>query len=123
MEAALIIGRQLMGFLGLGIDFRDDRERPFLVECTWYDRFKRQGQKYTHEVKVTDLGGSFLSPCKFTTNEKSTLAEFYYGASKATAHLTVGSEHKLDPRLFREGCQLIADTTERILGDLAQLSS
>jgi hypothetical protein len=92
-ETALVHGRQLIEFLGLGTDF--DRDPPNLFPKESYHRYKRNGVTYTDEVKITDIGGKFLKPSDLTPVEESILAQFSFGASKATAHLTEGSDHKL----------------------------
>jgi hypothetical protein len=106
VEAAIIAGRQLIQFLGFNIDYPDGKEGPILVEDTKYHSYKRGGDKYTDEVKIVNLGRPFLKLASLTDQEKSILAEFCHGASKSTAHLTEGSEHKLD-RVFCPGCDLI----------------
>ena len=107
IEATLMAGRQLIQFLGFNIDYPDDKEgRPTLIKDTEYHNYKRCCEKYTDEVKITDLGGSFLKLESLTDAEKSILVEFCHGASKSTAHLTEGSGHKLD-LVFCPGCDLI----------------
>jgi hypothetical protein len=104
VEAAIIAGRQLIQFLGLGIEFRGN-ERPSLKSKTCYERYKKGDDYYTAEVKVVNVGGGFTEMADSTEKEKRTLAEFLHGASKATAHLTEGSGHTLnenDGRFFTE---------------------
>jgi hypothetical protein len=105
VEAAIIAGRQLIQFLGFGIKYNREG-RPILAECTKYHDYGKDGDRYTDEVKIVDLGGSFLKLTSLTDQKKSILAEFCHGASKSTAHLTEGSEHKL-PYVFCPGCDLI----------------
>jgi hypothetical protein len=116
MEAAIIAGRQLIQFLGFGIEYKEGF--PILVECTKYHRYKKDdGAYYTDEVKIKNLGGSFLKLEDLTDQEKSILAEFCHGASKSTAHLTEGSEHKLD-LVFCPGCELILKLVSTELSNL-----
>jgi hypothetical protein len=107
VEAAIMAGRQLIQFLGLGIEFREDGQRPVLAENISYERYKKSSSKYTDEVKVIDVGGKFQKLTDLTDEEKSILAEFLHGASKASAHLTEGSGHKLDSPVFSQACVLI----------------
>jgi hypothetical protein len=106
VEAAIIVGRQLIQFLGFNIEYPDHIEDPILAECTKYHRYKKGGDTYTDEVKIVNLGRPFLKLASLTDQERSILAEFCHGASKSTAHLTEGSEHKLD-LVFCPGCELI----------------
>jgi hypothetical protein len=65
---------------------------------------------YTDEVKVVNVGGAFIEMADLIEEEKRILAEFLHGPSKATAHLTEGSGHKLnenDGEVFSRGCVLI----------------
>jgi hypothetical protein len=107
VEAAIMAGRQLIQFLGLGIEFREDGQRPVLAENISYESYKKGGSKYADEVKVIDVGGKFQKLADLTAEEKSILAEFLHGASKASAHLTEGSGHKLDSPVFSQACVLI----------------
>jgi hypothetical protein len=43
VEAAIMTGRQLIQFLGLGIEFREDGQRPVLVENISYESCKKGG--------------------------------------------------------------------------------
>jgi hypothetical protein len=112
-EAAIIAGRQLIQFLGFGIKYNGEG-RPMLSECTNYHDYPKDGDKYTDEVKIVDLGGSFLRLESLTEEQRSILAEFYQGASKSTAHLTEGSDHKLRD-VFCPGCELILKLVSKAL--------
>lgn len=104
VESAIIVGRQLIQFLGFGVKHE---ERPILEPDPDYHTYTKDGDKYTDEVKVTDVRGSFLPLSDLTPEDQSVLAEFYHGASKSTAHLTHGSGHGLDRTIFCRGCALI----------------
>jgi hypothetical protein len=123
VEAAIMAGRQLIYFLGLNIQFRDDEQRPILVEDISYESYKKSGSKYTDEVKVKNIGGQFQKLVDLTDEEKSILAEFLHGASKATAHLTEGSGHKLDNAVFSRGCVLILNLISNALPILQRAAS
>jgi hypothetical protein len=100
----------MIQFLGLGIRFQKNAERPSLVEKTDYFSFEKEDGTYTDEVKIVNLGGDFQKLSALTDEQKVTLAEFLHGASKATAHLTEGSGHKLNENhctVFICGCDLI----------------
>jgi hypothetical protein len=101
VEAGVVSGRLLLQFLGLGIELRPD---PRLVER--HDYFEKpKGQ--TDEVKVPDLGGSFVDLSELSDEDKLVLAEFHYGASKACAHFTWESEHGLDVEIIHRASDLI----------------
>lgn len=76
--------------------------------------------EYSDEVKITDFGKESQDPCGLQPNVKADLAQFCFGASKATAHLTEGSHHKLNDdngAIFIRGCKLIDDLVTKKLGD------
>jgi len=118
VEAAIIAGRQLIQFLGLGIKFSPNEERPTLEQKIKYHRYKKDGIACTDEVKVVNVGGEFLKLSRLKEEDKRILAEFLYGASKATAHLTEGSNHKLNDNggeVFLRGCELILELVSNAL--------
>jgi len=101
VEAGVISGRLLIQFLGLGIELRPDLR---LVER--HDYFERsKGQ--TDEVKVSDVGGSFVDLSELSDEDKLVLAKFHYGASKACAHFTWESDHGLDVEVIHRASDLI----------------
>jgi hypothetical protein len=121
VEAALVYGRQLIEFLGLGI--RPNEHPPVLCEKTGYYQYKRGGTSNTDEVKITDLGGQFQKKSALSKEDQSTLARFCFGASKATAHLTEGSGHNLNENngaIFIRGCKLIDELVKGKLGDMLE---
>jgi hypothetical protein len=105
VEAALMAGRQLLQFLGLKIK-SEDGQRPILRPDTTYRCFNDR----CYEVKIVNLGGEFQEVADLEADEERILAEFIYGANKATAHLTEDSGHKLwdnDGEVFFRGCEII----------------
>jgi hypothetical protein len=99
----LMAGRQLIEFLGIGLERKGPRA---LKAKTCYQSF--EGRCYA--VKIPNLGGEFQDPCKLQPREKRILAEFIYGAEKSSAHLTEDSKHKLwdnDGEVFYRGCKII----------------
>jgi hypothetical protein len=117
----LVYGRQLIEFLGLGI--RPNKYPPTLREKTTYHQYERDGNVNTDEVKITDLGRQFQKKSSLSKEAQSTLAEFCFGASKATAHLTEGSRHKLNDNngaIFIRGCKLIEKLVKDKLGDMLE---
>jgi hypothetical protein len=83
--------------------------------------YDREDGKYTDEVKIVNLGGDFQKLCSLSAEEKVTLAEFFHGASKATAHLTEGSDHKLNENqcaVFVRACNLIIRLVTEALSSL-----
>jgi hypothetical protein len=74
VEAALMAGRQLIQFLGLGIEFRG-YQGPFLKPCTKYKPFGK-GDDRCFEVKIVNLGGDFQNIKE--PEEERLLAEFLY---------------------------------------------
>jgi hypothetical protein len=82
----------------------------------------------TDEVKITDLGGCFVDPARLRHRDAATLAHFYNGASKASAHLTWKSGHKLNERTFKDAVplirrQVISHFPEKIAKDLTSRCS
>lgn len=107
IEAAVMAGRQLIYFLGLNIEFNKGSDRPVLKSDTSYGAYGPKYDRRTDEVKIVNVGGQFQNLSKLTWRQKRELAEFLHGASKASAHLTEGSGHKLNKRVFLRGCELI----------------
>ena len=112
VEAGLIIGRQLLQFLGLGISHTPHLH---LITDTGYHEYKRGTERYTDEVKVTDIRGCFVELPSLEESKRQILAEFYNAASKATAHLTVESAHNLSPSIYDHGCAIILELIRRHL--------
>ncbi|MBA7639826.1 hypothetical protein ES703_47486 [subsurface metagenome] len=100
-EAALLACRVFMEFLGLGIKYKPD---PVLVEKR--DYFSMDGST-TNEVKVIDLGGSFVSLTELMASEQSTLATVYHMAHKATAHFTFGAPYMSQPEIVHSAVAII----------------
>jgi hypothetical protein len=80
-EASLVACRVFMEFLGLGIDRRPGK--PILCE--------RQEYSKPDDVKVKDLGGSFVTLLDVGGDKRDVLAEVYHLADKASAHFTYGA--------------------------------
>jgi hypothetical protein len=90
-EAALVASRLFIQFLGL-----KTMHDPQIHLVENHDYFDSGGK--SDEVKVTDLGGDFVQIAHdLTKDEADLLARTHHGASKATAHLTFGSNHGFDP--------------------------
>jgi len=100
-EAALLACRVFMEFLGLGIKYNP---HPVLVEKRAY--FSRDGQT-TDEIKVVDLGGSFVSLKELSASEQKTLAIIFHMAHKATAHLTLGAQDMSEPAIVHSAIPII----------------
>ena len=102
VEAAIVAGRLLLQFLGLGIDHRGGLR---LVERRSY--FASNG--CTDEIKIPDVGGRFVDIASLDSDTRKILAHYYNGASKASAHLTWDSGHQLDPDTLVRGIRTIHD--------------
>jgi len=89
VEAAIVSGRLLLDFLGLGITRRGGLR---LVPAHHY----RSEDCFTDDVKIPDVGGRFVDIATLDTAISAELAQFYNGASKASAHFTWDSGHQLD---------------------------
>lgn len=100
IEAAIISGRLLIQFLGLGIERKGGLK---LVQRRDY----HVAEGHTDEVKIPDVGGRFVEIASLDSATKETLAQFHNGASKASAHLTWDSGHQLDLTNFLQGLRLI----------------
>jgi hypothetical protein len=112
VESGLVIGRQLLQFLGLGISHVPHLH---LIADTAYHDYKRGKERYTDEVKVTDVRGTFVDLASLEENSRQILAEFYNAASKATAHMTVESAHNLTPNIYDHACDIILELMRRHL--------
>ena len=102
VEAAIVSGRLLLQFLGLGIDRRGGLK---LVQRR--DYYVADGQ--TDEVKAPDVGGRFVDITSLNAATKETLAQFHHGASKASAHLTWDSGHELDLANLKQSIPIIRE--------------
>jgi len=102
VEAAIVAGRLLIQFLGLGIEHKGGLR---LVERRSY--YVKDG--WTDEVKIADLGGRFVDPASLASAKAQVLAHFHNGASKASAHLTWDSGHKLDRDNLKQCIPIIRD--------------
>jgi hypothetical protein len=100
IEAAIVSGRLLMQFLGLGIERRGGLK---LVQRHDY----HMADGHTDEVKIPDLGGRFVDITSLHRATKETLAQFHNGASKASAHLTWDSGHQLSLENLLRGISVI----------------
>ena len=102
VEAAIVAGRLLIQFLGLGIEHKGGLR---LVQRRNYH--VKGG--CTDEVKITDLGGRFVDVASLTPAVAQVLVHFHNGASKASAHLTWDSGHKLDLNNLKQCIPIIRD--------------
>lgn len=100
-EAALIACRLFISFLGLKVCHKPNLH---LVEDRTY--FDSGGA--SDEVKVKDLGGEWVTiRDDLTAPQADLLARTYNGASKASAHLTSGSNHGFSPDDLPEAIELV----------------
>jgi hypothetical protein len=83
-EASLLACRVFLEFLGLGVNPKV--QPPDLKENRVYN--------YPDDVKVIDLGGSFVNISDIKPKDRQLLADVYYMAGKANAHLTQGASIK-----------------------------
>lgn len=100
VEAVITSGRLLIQFLGLGIDHNGGLK---LVEERKYHAPKGR----TDDIKIPDVGGRFVEIASLNRADKETLAQFYNGASKASAHFTWDSGHQLGLDILLRGIELI----------------
>jgi hypothetical protein len=83
-EASLLACRVFMDFHGLAVT----PGTPALCE--------RQEYSKPDDVKVTDLGGAFVTLADIPGDERDLLAKVYHLANKANAHLTHGASFMED---------------------------
>jgi hypothetical protein len=95
-ESALLSCRMFMEFLGLKAS---SGKMPSLVASTDYT--------WEDDVKVVDLGGTFVAPNSLGRGEADMLVRSYVGAGKATAHLTCGSGHGFNGDSLHEVSDII----------------
>jgi hypothetical protein len=101
-ESALLASRMFMQFLGLAIDHSPQLR---LVEDRTY--FSSGGQ--SDEVKIKDLGGDWVEIQNLCQVDRDLLARTYHAASKACAHLTLGSNHGFSPEELPKAIDLISN--------------
>ena len=89
VEAAIVSGRVLLDFLGLGVARRGGLRLVLAQD-------HRSEGGFTDDVKIPDVGGRFVDIAALDTATAGELAQFYNGASKASAHFTWDSGHQLD---------------------------
>ena len=109
-EAALLHSRLFIQFFGLGI-----KTNPLKL-CANYGYSKRDNK--IDEVKVIDLGGKFIELTKLKTNETEVLAKVYYGANKASAHLTYDSAHGMSLEDLNYTIEIIERYLNKYLYDI-----
>ena len=100
VEAAIVSGGLLIQFLGLGVERKGGLK---LIERRGY----HVADGHTDELKIPDVGGRFVEVASLDPAAKETPAQFYNGASKASAHLTLASGHELYQTNFLQGLRLI----------------
>ena len=98
----------MMQFLGLGITFQGGLK---LEPDNKYYTFKKDGAVFTDEVKVFDVGGQYVKIADILLNDQIVLVSVFNAASKATAHMTDGSELTVNPQFFDRACLLIQELT------------
>jgi len=79
----------LLQFLGLGVTRKGDLT---LIPSREY----HTDNGFTDEVKVIDIGRRFVDIATLDAETADALAHFHNGASKASAHFTWDSGHRLD---------------------------
>lgn len=98
-EAGVISGRLLLSFLGVGFDEKSEQLRE--------DRRHKMSGEMTDDVKVRDVGGTFVELATLSTIEVETLCRFIHGAHKACAHFTIGSDHELNAATYEQAVPII----------------
>ena len=89
VEAGIVAGRLLLQFLGLGVTRKGGLT---LIPSREY----HTDNGFTDEVKVIDIGRRFVDIATLDAETADALAHFHNGASKASAHFTWDSGHRLD---------------------------
>lgn len=98
-EASVIACRMFVNFFGL-----KGKENPIrLVENHKYSKFK--GKSY--EVKIVDLGGTFVNINYLQDKEKDLLARIYLTGNNATAHLTHNAPYGGEWKILHPAIELI----------------
>lgn len=109
-EAARITCRQLIQFMGLGLN-KDGN----LCEKNFYH--SHNGNSY--EVKITDIGGEWVKKNSLTSDEKDLLEKTIKTGDRATAHLThehpYGGENKILERSIELVCKLLENNLYNIV--------
>ncbi len=105
IEAAIVSGRILLAFVGLG---RNRKNGLQLAEC----RKHRIEDGVTDDVMIPDVGGRFVDVSSLESQAAEVLTQFYKGASKAAAHFTWDSGHRLDLDNLRQAIPIIRELVQ-----------
>jgi hypothetical protein len=95
-EAGAVAGRVLLEFLGVGLDAKTQTLRE-----------SRHRAGDTDDVKVVDLGGSYVPISALSKADREALQKFIRGVHKACAYLTIDSDHQLTAEVFRTAAPII----------------
>lgn len=106
LEASFIAGRMLLEFIGL--------------TATTPDRLEEAREyKTPDEVKIIDIGGSYVELTSLSPGQRRMLASFYYQAQSNTAHLTLDHQDAHLIRQLHATIKLIDDLLNTHLHDHA----
>ena len=101
-ESGVIACRRIIEFLGLSISYKPTYH---LVEKRDYYAAKEDGNAY--EIKIVDLGGSWVELTTLSDQEKDLLTKVYLTGHRATAHLTYGSPYQGEWKIFHDAVRLV----------------
>ena len=99
-ESGAVSGRVLLSFLGLKCGRKVVQLEPDQV----HDLVDK---KTTDDVKAPDMGGKFVQINALPAADRHSLAVFYRGVNKASAHLTIGSDHELNLQSYAAAAPII----------------
>ena len=97
-EAGAVAGRQLLSFLGIGYN-----NAASLLK---HEGHQKTGRK-TDDVKCCDIGGRLQDIKSLADSDQQVLGKFIHGVHKASAHLTIHSEHRLDAETYKRAAIII----------------
>ena len=112
-EAGVVSGRILLSFLGVGYDAKTRRLKE--------DRNHKPTEQMTDDVKVRDVGGSFVELDELPEIEAAVLVRFIHGAHKACAHFTIDSDHELNVPTYRQAVPIILRLLRQCLANKVEL--
>ena len=84
-----------------------------VISNAWERTYYREEERFTDEIKITDVGGTFVTIDELTPDQKVVLARFIHGVHKACAHFTWNSQHCLNAQTYKNAAALIVKLLEK----------
>lgn len=115
-EAGVLTCRRFIEFLGLTVAYNPYK----LVEKKDYYTAREDGNAY--EVKVVDLGGTWVDPNALTDKQRDLLQRIYLTGHRASVHLTDGSPYQGEYEIFHDAVKLVDGLLKKHLFDVVGIN-